>query len=263
MQRIVHLSDTHIPATENEDLLGFFPYESLKLILQEIAELDPQPEAIIVTGDMVASGAESEYTLFKTLLSQLKIPVYWLPGNHDDSSEMQKAADGEQFSNKRTVTLDAWHVVMLNSQVIGSDHGHLNAEELVFLSDELNNNLDKPTLVALHHTPCAPCVNANCQLDNRDELLALLKSHTQVKLVLAGHTHYAEKVNVDRLDVFTGPSAFSQVVHTDDKTLLDPEDFFASHQLDGSNVGFGVFDLSPDGGYLQKLHLIDMRDQTV
>lgn len=258
MQRIVHLSDTHILSKEDTDLLGFYPCDTLKLIVQKINNLQPRPHAILLTGDAVEKGTEEEYLLFKKLLRPLAIPVYWLPGNHDNATEMHKASDARLFSNQRSVLAGGWNIVLLDSQVPGEDHGHISAEEFDHLSAELNQHPQKPTLVALHHTPCSPCVNPGCQLDNHEELLALLQLHAQVKLVLAGHTHQAETIKAGNLSVFTAPSAVAQVLHPSEKAALKVDDFLACHDIEGSYVGFGVFDLFSDGSYTPKLHRIEI-----
>ena len=256
MPRIIHLSDTHILASEDSDLSGLYPFRTLKPIVQKIAELKPRADVILLTGDVGDKGTEEEYALFKKLLTPLGMPVYWIPGNHDNAAELQKASDGRLFLNNRTVRLDAWNVILLNSQVIDKDYGHISNEEFDYLSAQLNQYPDNPTLVTLHHTPCSPCVNPGCQLNNHDEFLSFLKSHPQVKLVLAGHTHHADEIKTGNLTVFTAPSTLAQVLHPHDESLLDINNFMACHTVDGSTIGFGVFDLSSDGSYTQQLHHI-------
>lgn len=248
-QRIVHLSDMHLPPREDEAVSGCYPHRSLKLLIQEVANLDPKPEAILVTGDIANNGGESEYALFQEQLKPLSVPVFWIPGNHDDSVVMSNTIEQKHFSDEKSVALADWQLLLLDSQIVGKDHGHISAAEFAFLSTELRQHSTRPTLVALHHTPCSPCVGFGCQLDNHEEFLALLKTHPQVKLVLAGHTHQAEKTSLDGLDVFTAPSTFAQVSHVTDEDLFDPNDPFALHHLDGSRVGFCVFDLAADGRY--------------
>ena len=253
-QRIVHLSDTHLPPREDDELFTYHPHRTLALVVQKMAILDPRPDAILVTGDMADSGSASEYALFQEQLKPLSTPVYWLPGNHDDSAVMSNAIEQPNFSNEKSVALGDWQLLLLDSHVVGESHGHISAVELAFLSTELQQHPNRPTLVALHHTPCSPCVDPSCQLDNHEEFLALLNTYPQVKLVLAGHTHQAEKKNLDGFDVFTAPSTFAQATHPTDKSQFDPSDFFASHRLDGSRVGFCVFDLAANGDYLEQMH---------
>ena len=139
----------------------------------------------------------------------------------------------------------------------------ISTEEFDHLSAQLKQYPDNPTLVALHHTTCSPCVNTGCQLDNHQEFLSFLKSHPQVKVVLAGHTHHVEKVITGELSVYTAPSALAQVLHPLDESLLDVNDFMACHTIDGSSVGFNVFDLSSDGNYTQQSHHIEINAKSV
>lgn len=259
-QRIVHLSDSHLPPREDEALSGCYPHRTLKLVVQEIANLNPKPEAILVTGDMTDGASEREYALFQEQLKPLSIPIYWIPGNHDDTAVMSNAIEQQYFSAAKSVSLGDWQLLLLDSHIVGEDHGHISATEFAFLSTELKRHSNRPTLVALHHTPCSPCVSFGCQLDNHEEFLALLKTHPQVKLVLAGHTHHAEKTSLDGFDVFTAPSTFAQFIHLTDEALFDPENPFALHHRDGSRVGFSVFDLKADGNYSEQLHWIEVKE---
>ncbi|MGB0865920.1 MAG: metallophosphoesterase [Granulosicoccaceae bacterium] len=252
--RLVQISDTHLPPLAEECLFGFNPYKSLEFVIQSINDLDTKPDTIVVTGDVANSGTASGYTLFKDLVTTLGIPVYWLAGNHDKPKEMSTIADENPISAASSATLGAWRYIGLNSQVLGESYGHLSAQELGFLKRELEKCPTRPTLLALHHTPCSPCADTNCQLKNREELFSILDSHSQVQLILAGHTHQAEQQRVGEIEVFTAPSTFAQATHAHDLSDVDPEDFFVAHTLSGSRVGFRVFDLAADGGYAQTLH---------
>ena len=257
-QRIVHLSDSHLPANERKKLYGYYPHHTLKKVVQAIAKLEPRPSAVVATGDISDDGASLSYTFFQQYLKPLGVPVFWLPGNHDEPAVMA-TSDTEQLSKQRAITLGDWQLILLNSQIVHESRGHIKKEQLDFLGSSLKQHPNAPSIIALHHTPCSPCVDSNCQLDNHKELLAFLKNHKQVKLVLAGHTHQAEKTSLDGFDVFTAPSTFAQVSHPNNTSALDPNDFFASHQLDGARVGFSVFDLKPDGSYAQLLHWLSAK----
>ena len=82
-------------------------------------------------------------------------------------------------------------------------------------------------------------------------------------MVLAGDTHHVEKVITGELSVYTAPSALAQVLHPLDESLLDVNNFMACHTIDGSSVGFNVFDLSSDGNYTQQSHHIEINAKSV
>src|SRR4051794_19910921 len=53
--------------------------------------LDPQPDAVLVTGDLVDGGSLAEYEHLVDLLAPLRAPLWLLPGNHDDRSALRSA----------------------------------------------------------------------------------------------------------------------------------------------------------------------------
>lgn len=56
----------------------------LELALYEISLLDPQPDLLILGGDLVEYGFSGEYDLFFEMLEGIQdIPVYFISGNHE------------------------------------------------------------------------------------------------------------------------------------------------------------------------------------
>jgi hypothetical protein len=73
---IVQISDTHIGlSTHPNDL------QHLQKIINQINAMSPQPNAVIVSGDIGES--TSDWAIAKNTLANLKTPVYYCPGNHD------------------------------------------------------------------------------------------------------------------------------------------------------------------------------------
>ena len=54
-----------------------------------INALIPQPDAIIITGDLVDAGDVEEYTCLKKLLAPLTAPYYLVIGNHDGRAALR------------------------------------------------------------------------------------------------------------------------------------------------------------------------------
>lgn len=252
-KRLLHLSDIHLPNKQTDTLLGTYPWHRLQQVIEAITQLQPRPDAIIVSGDIAEHGSEQEYLAFLTLLEPLNITVHLLAGNHDDSDVMKDVLDGGLCNTVSPVDIGSWQLLLINSQVAGASHGHVSHSEMQRLDETLSANKG-PAIVALHHTPVSPCADPDCQLANHEEFLALLQSHGNVKIVLAGHTHQADKTATHGLQVFTAPSTFAQVSHPATVAEVNTEDFFAAHTAELSRVGFRVFDLYSDGRFDEQLH---------
>lgn len=104
--RWLHLTDVHMNA---DGIQATRMVEAITFIEKVLAESEKQIDAIFITGDISASGQESEYLLFeKNVLAPLrKIPacqaamVFCVPGNHDVDSSGSIAPTWENMSDER------------------------------------------------------------------------------------------------------------------------------------------------------------------
>ena len=79
------LSDTHIPANQDEQDRGFRPVANLKKVVPRVLEY--APDGALISGDMARLvGAREDYDLAKTLLEPLasRMMLALALGNHDD-----------------------------------------------------------------------------------------------------------------------------------------------------------------------------------
>ena len=56
--------------------------------------LEPRPELVLISGDLVDEGHPDEYAAVRIILSRLQIPYWVIPGNHD-----QRGAFGRAYSD--------------------------------------------------------------------------------------------------------------------------------------------------------------------
>ena len=45
--------------------------------------MEPRPDVVIATGDLVHTGAPAEYEMLHLSPGRYRVPVYLVPGNHD------------------------------------------------------------------------------------------------------------------------------------------------------------------------------------
>ena len=87
---IAQISDMHVkPPGEllykRIDTTGF-----LERAVAHVMALDPKPDVVLATGDLVDGGKPEEYVLLRRLLAPLSMPVYLIPGNHDARDAMRE-----------------------------------------------------------------------------------------------------------------------------------------------------------------------------
>ena len=88
---LVQLSDPHIVA-EGELLLGGIDTATfLREAIEHVNRLDPQPDLVLLTGDLVNEGRPEEYEHLRELLEPLRAPFHLVPGNHDLTAALRAA----------------------------------------------------------------------------------------------------------------------------------------------------------------------------
>jgi 3',5'-cyclic-AMP phosphodiesterase len=217
---IAQITDTHIKlpgqlAYGRVDTAGM-----LKRCVAELCALDPQPDLIVLTGDLVDLGRPAEYEHLRALLAPLRPPLVAVPGNHDDRQAFRTAfadhahlpADGFlQF------TIDhAEHPVRLiglDTLVPGKGHGELCGARLAWLDDTLAQAPQRPTVVLMHHPPFVTGIDHMdaLGLTGRDAFADIVKRHPQIELILCGHLHRNIQARVGGRAAMTGPSTAHQV----------------------------------------------------
>src|ERR1700753_4289648 len=94
---IAHITDTHI-TSPGTLLMGMVDTASaLERAVAAINRLDPSPDAIVLTGDLVESGAPEEYKHLRALLAPLHTPIFAIVGNHDARETMREAFIGDGY----------------------------------------------------------------------------------------------------------------------------------------------------------------------
>ncbi len=194
---IAQITDLHVvdPATRLQDEID--TNGCLARCVTRLMLLDPRPDLVIVTGDLTDAGTPAQYAHVRELLAPLPMPVYVLPGNHDDRAAMRSAfsgtgalpADGPFLQ----YTVENWplRLILLDTVVPGETGGRLCADRLAWLDDRLAEQPDRPTLIALHHPPFdtgIPFMD-RIGLDGRDGLAAVVGRHDNVELLVCGHVH--------------------------------------------------------------------------
>jgi len=93
---IVQITDTHIKLPGKLAYRRVDTAQMLRACVAELLALDPQPDLIVHTGDLVDIGLAEEYAHLRSILAPLQVPILAIPGNHDARESMRAAfaADG-------------------------------------------------------------------------------------------------------------------------------------------------------------------------
>ena len=193
---IAQITDTHI---RPEGRLAYRKVDTATMLQQCVAQLiklDPQPDLIVHTGDLVDFGLPEEYTRFREFMAPLRVPVLAVPGNHDERHAMRTAfADmgylpASGFLHYAVERGDL-RIIGLDTLVPGEGRGELCAERLAWLDDTLGQKPDMPTFILMHHPPFLTGIaHMDRQgLTGREEFAAIMQRHSQVQAITCGHQH--------------------------------------------------------------------------
>lgn len=245
---VAQVTDIHLFADAKQELLGLRTLASFQAVLARLQALQPQPDLLLLTGDLSQDETPESYQLLHSLVSPLGIPTYWLPGNHDCLPVMQQVLTEPPIFPHKAFGVGNWSFLLLNSGVPGYVHGFLSPASLDWLDWQLDLVGNRPTLVALHHPPFM--VDSRwldgSTLQNPEELFAVLDRHPQVKLVLCGHIHQELERERQGVRYLTTPSTCIQFKPQSNKFSLDEVE-----------PGFRLLKLYPDGRCETKVERVD------
>lgn len=193
---IAQISDMHLKPPgellyQRIDTAGF-----LERAVAHVNGLDPQPDIVIATGDLVDGGKPEEYALLRRLLAPLSMPVYLIPGNHDARDALRAAFADRGYLPKSgflqyTVEGLPVRLIALDTLVEGKGFGGLCTERLDWLEARLGES-DRPTMLFMHHPPFDCGVDAfdSMRLNEGSERLAeIVRRHPHVERAVCGHVH--------------------------------------------------------------------------
>lgn len=235
---IAQVTDIHLLAAENHQLQGIPTTESFQAVIERLQALRDELDLLLLTGDLSDDGTPQSYENLQYHLNLLKIPTYWLPGNHDCAIAMDKILNIGMLSRRKSFQRGSWNFILLDSSVPDNLYGYLSATTLEWLDCELQLLGENPTLVALHHPPLpvnSAWLDAS-RLKNPEELFAILDRYPQVKLVLFGHIHQEFQQQHHCIEYLGSPSTCFQF-HSESPTFAINQDF----------PGFRLLKLYPDG----------------
>jgi Icc protein len=231
------MTDPHLYADHAGRLRGVETLSALLAVVEHARRHHWPCDGVLATGDLVQDDAGG-YATFREVFDRIGVPVYCLPGNHDDLPAMRAALAAAPYQIGGTVRNGAWQLVLLDSCIDGSAGGHFSQTSLEALDRALSEGHNLHTLVCLHHQPI-PMRSLwldQVGLENAAEFLAVLDRHRNVRGVLWGHVHQAYDGDRDGVLFMSTPATCAQ--------FLPGSEHFA---LDQRPPGYRWLELAPDG----------------
>ena len=216
---LLQLSDLHIrePGKLAYGRIETAPY--LQRAIDSILRLPQQPHAVVITGDLTDFGRAAEYDHLRELLMPLPMPVYLMPGNHDDRDQMRRSFPDHAYLGgsgyvQFSVAVGGLQLIALDTVTTGASAGSLCTERLAWLARELQSHSNKPVIVAMHHPPFQTLIGHMDEiglLEGAQKLESLIAQYPNVERIICGHLHRAIQVRFGGTIAATVPSPAHQV----------------------------------------------------
>jgi 3',5'-cyclic AMP phosphodiesterase CpdA len=198
---LAQISDLHIKRPGALAYRRVDTAAALERCVARLDALDPKPDAVVVTGDLVDLGSLVEYELLKKLLAPLmsEMPVFLLIGNHDDRAALREVFDDHEYLRAGgefvhyAVDVGPLRLVALDSQMPQQSGGQLCEARLAWVETQLAQARGKPIVLALHHPPFVSGIGHmdRQRLDpqSAQRLAAIVRRYPNVERVICGHVH--------------------------------------------------------------------------
>ncbi|HXJ80648.1 MAG TPA: phosphodiesterase [Candidatus Methylomirabilis sp.] len=216
---IAQITDTHISTPGSRNDTYFRTAEHLERAVAHLNALAPRPDVVVATGDLVERGHLDEYERLRELLEPLRMPVFLIPGNHDDRQNLPRAFTRHHYLPRDggfiQYAVDDWPVrlVALDTLIPGESGGRLCADRLHWLDRQLAAAPDRVTVVIMHHPPFVTGMRKMDQmgLEGAEPLAEIIRRHPQVERIVCGHLHRPIVRRFAGTVACTGPATAHQI----------------------------------------------------
>ena len=215
---IAQISDPHV--LQKGELLSdqVDTCERLRRCVECINQFKPAIDIVIASGDLIHNGTIEEYQSLKDILSQLNIPIYLIPGNHDDRDNLRQVFNNHDYFEDNeflhyAIEKYPIRLIGLDTLIPGEMGGELCEKRLAWLERKLSEEPEKPTIIFMHHPPfdvgivCMDLINCA----NKEGLEDIVLQHPQVLRVLSGHVHRHISVRFANTVGIVAPSSATQL----------------------------------------------------
>jgi 3',5'-cyclic AMP phosphodiesterase CpdA len=184
--------------------LGFQPDDPAELnrrrldeALASLCALTPQPDLLLVTGDLSEHGTPASYETLKSIAASLPFPVHFALGNHDNRANFRQIFPDLPATASGHLDYAFNHgplrFVVLDTAEEGRHGGAFSAAQAQWLDATLAEDA-RPTVLVLHHPPIE--TGNGWMTEDNDapwarRLAAVVRRHGHIIRMVTGHLHRA------------------------------------------------------------------------
>ena len=236
---IAQISDTHI-ALDTPDAERRI--QDFAQTIADINALQPLPDIIVHTGDIVHNGRADEYAEAVSIMAKARAPVYVMVGNKDDRANLREAFSPWPYLDPNCDFIDyaiddyPVRLIMLDTLNPGSNKGDFCRERINRLIDLIDSGSSKPIAVFTHHPPFEVSVGPDPlhfeTLDIMSELASALQHSDRVAAIFSGHVHRAASGHVERIPATVMPCIATTLRKGDYTADMKTRPIYHLHRFD-------------------------------
>ncbi len=201
--------------------------DKLETCIRHLNRLDPQPDLVLATGDLADEPDEDTYSAMREIFERLKMPIYVIPGNHDDRNMVRRAFSSLGYLPANGpflhYTIEDYPLRMIGLDTLEKDGegAEMCADRLHWLDDRLSEQPDRPTFIFMHHQPIMTrmgYIEKNA-FPGAAEMGILIRRHQHVEWITCGHLHRPIQLRWGGTTVSIAPSSAFQRTLTLDNNM--------------------------------------------
>lgn len=237
---IAQISDTHISlGAADADCRS----ADLERTLADINALDPAPDVIIHTGDVVHGGRCEDYAAAASLLENARAPLYVAAGNRDDRENLRRALSRwvpAPDSTHLDYAVEDFPVrlVAVDSLSGISNKGDFSPERVQRLQALIEAEPHKPIAVFMHHPPFTVQVGPDPLNFVTAEAMAILQRALEqsgrVVAVFCGHVHRSTCGRIGNIPVMVAPCTATTLRKGDFPPQMSARPIYHLHRLNSA-----------------------------
>jgi 3',5'-cyclic AMP phosphodiesterase CpdA len=238
---IAQISDTHIAlGTADTDRRA----ADLARTLADINALDPAPDVIIHTGDVVHGGRREDYAAAASLLAAARAPVYVAAGNRDDRENLRRSLSRWVRPLPESAFLDyavddfPVRLIAVDTVSSASNKGDFTPERAQGLTALIEAAPERPTAVFMHHPPFVVSVGPDplnfVSQQAMDNLQGALERSGRVVAVCCGHVHRSTSGRIGNIPVMVAPCTATTLRKGDFPPQMQSQPVYHLHQLNAA-----------------------------
>jgi 3',5'-cyclic-AMP phosphodiesterase len=236
---IAQISDTHVELDTPDAERRLHDFART---IADINALDPAPDMIVHTGDIVHNGRADEYAQAVAVLAKAQAPVYVLPGNKDDRANLRAAfskecylASGSEFIDYAIDDLPV-RLIALDTLSPGKGRGDFRSEQAEHLVELIETDSRKPIAVFTHHPAFEVTVGPDrFHFDSAESMARLrdvLSRCERIAAVFSGHVHRAAAGAIGRIPASVVPCIATTLRKGDYPRAMKARPVYHLHRFD-------------------------------